>query len=502
MQTTVSQPRRTIFSSILRGSGLYLAAIIATRAASILLLPVTTRFLTTADYGVLDLIDQVNSVLSLVLGGGLGAAFSFFFFEKSDSESRREVVGTTLTGAFLIGCLSGALGFVFAPQISLAVFGTNSYAFYLRLLFFSMPMNFLLETTLSWLRIEDRAATFLVFTLVRISIVSVGTVALLAWFHLGMLGVLSTTVGSVIALAVGMTAFCVRAARPRLNMPLFLQIMRYSLPLGFGGIALFVVHFGDRFILPHYRSLSELGIYGLGYKIAILISFLYSSFHTYWSARVFEIARREDGGVIFTRTFTYVITCLSFSALALLVSCRPVLHILATSAFQGAGAIMPLILLAYYVRAIGDYFRCFFLVAKRPVWDASCNWIGSIVCLIGYFALIPRYGMWGAGSATLISFCVISLISVVGARRLYPVQIETGRVAKVLVALLLPTAGFYLLPRSSLVGQIALGTGLLLVFPAVLFLLRFPTEGEKEMPLLAYRRAKDWLARRELQTTE
>jgi O-antigen/teichoic acid export membrane protein len=484
--------KRSIFRSILRGTGLYLIALVASRVASILLLPVSTRYLTPGDYGALDLIDQVNIVLSLLLGGGFGLAFSFFYFEDASPESRREVVGTALCGAFLIGFISGAFGFVFARQISIAVFSTDRYANYLRMPFATMPLNFLLEAGFSWLRIEDRVITFVGFTFARILIVSTGTVFLLGHLHLGMLGVLWTTTGSVAILAVVLTLYCVNEAKPRFNGNLLKRILRYSLPLGSSGIAMFFIHFGDRFILPHYRPLSELGLYGLAYKIAMLLSFIYASFHTYWSTQVFEIVRRDDGDMIFSRTFTYVTLVLSFSTLALMVSCRPILGILAAPAFRGAAAIVPLILAAYYMRAVGDYFRCLFLVAKRPAYDAACNWFGAVVCLAGYFLLIPGHGMWGAASATLIAFCVISVISVIGAYKLHRFQIEKARLAKVMTSLAIPTTAYFFFPVVSVAGQIVWGIVLLCSFPLLLLLLRFPTESEKQLPMLGYRKVAGW----------
>lgn len=477
--------RASLFRNILRGTSLYLLAVIVMRITSLLLLPVSTRYITPAEYGVLDLVDQVGMVLALLLGGGLGSAFSFFYFREEAPEARRRVVGTALAGSLLIGLISGFLGWILAERISIAVFGSPGYALYMRLLFYGMPLSFLLEAVFAWLRTEDKAGVFLLATVARTILVATGTIVLLAKVHLGMIGVLYTTLGSVTVLAIGMTAYCLKVARPTFSASLFLRIMRYSLPLGVGGIAVFVVHFGDRFFLPHYRPLSELGIYGIAYKIAMLISFVYSSFHTYWSAQIFGIVRRDDGEEVVRRIFTYLALTIAFCALGLLVVVKPALRVLTTEAFQGAARIVPLILLAYVVRAISDFFRCFFLVAGRPGADALCNWIGAAVCLGGYFLFIPSYGMWGAATATVLSFLAISVISITWTYRLHPFSIEKKRLLKILVCLGFAVGAYYTVPVDSFALQIVWGMALLGSFPLLLWLLDFSTQAERAMAAAA-----------------
>ena len=48
--------------------GVFAAGLVISRLASIALLPVYTRFLTPADYGVMTILDLVQEVLRLALG--------------------------------------------------------------------------------------------------------------------------------------------------------------------------------------------------------------------------------------------------------------------------------------------------------------------------------------------------------------------------------------------------------------------------------------------------
>jgi O-antigen/teichoic acid export membrane protein len=305
-----------------------------------------------------------------------------------------------------------------------------------------------------------------------------GIVVLVAALRLRVWGMLYTALISAALVALFLAVHCFRAARPRFDARLFFRMLRFAAPIGLSGIAMFLIHFGDRFVLPHYRSLAELGIYVLAYKIGMLLSVAYAAFQTYWSAQVFHIMRRDDAETVFARLFTYVILALSFGGLGLIVCSRPALRILVAPAFQGAAPVVPVIVIAYYIRSVGDYLRCLFLASGHPSYDAICNWAGAVVCLTGYLTLIPRFGMWGAAFATAAAFTVIGVLSVIWTYRLRPYRVEAGRLVKIGVALAAGAISYSFLPAPSLVAQIGLAALSLALFLLTLWLLRFPTSGE------------------------
>src|SRR3984893_4335202 len=112
-----------------------------------------------------------------LLGVNFASALGYFYFEPGSEKSR--VVGTALSGALLVGAVGGSLGVVVAHPISRLVFNSAIYVPYLRLVFVGMPLGFLLEAGLAWLRAEDRSMLFLGTVLLRLGLILTGTLALL-----------------------------------------------------------------------------------------------------------------------------------------------------------------------------------------------------------------------------------------------------------------------------------------------------------------------------------
>ena len=79
-------------------SAVYGLGSLAARVASVLLLPLYTRYLTPADYGRVELVLALVLAVSVMAKLGLVNAFFRFFFDDDDLQRRREVFGTVMWG--------------------------------------------------------------------------------------------------------------------------------------------------------------------------------------------------------------------------------------------------------------------------------------------------------------------------------------------------------------------------------------------------------------------
>ena len=481
METASATPptARALFKNMLKGSSLYMIAMASPNLLSLILLPIVTSRLSTADYGALDLLQQVTVVVSVLFGANFSAALGYFYFEEGAHKSR--VVGTTLLGALLMGALAGSVGWMVSEPISVHVFYSPAYVPFLHLIFVAMPLGFLLDGAMGWLRIEDRATLFTGAVLLRLILILIGTLTLLLGLGLRIGAVLGANVaaGSILALVLAATAL--RFHGLSFDRALFVRLWRFSLPMTLSAMALFVIHFGDRFILPRYRPLADLGVYAVAYKLGMLLTPLQTAFEAYWSSQAYQIVKRPDAATVFARTFTYLALVLSAVGLGVLLATRPALRILTTPAYSRAAALVPIILAAYFIRALGDFFRIVFLAKGLPSHDAACNGIAAAVSLVSYFVLIPPYGIAGAAVATLLTFVVAFAVSYVWSCRVWRFPLEAERLMKLAVVTGAICLVYFAIPRGGSAAEIARAILLWLAFPGLLLLWRFPSPGEMDL---------------------
>src|SRR5436309_8794348 len=102
----------------------YGGGIILSKAVAFIMLPVYTHYLTPADYGLLQLVDMVLEVASIVAGSRLGAGIFRYYHKANTPGKRRAVLSTALIVLVTSYATAATAILVFAPTISRVAFGS------------------------------------------------------------------------------------------------------------------------------------------------------------------------------------------------------------------------------------------------------------------------------------------------------------------------------------------------------------------------------------------
>src|SRR3989441_685902 len=180
-------------SRIGRHGVVYGAGIVLSKAAAFAMLPIYTRYLTPADYGLLQLIDMVLEVASIVAGSRLGAGI-FRFYHKADTDEQRRAVLSTAMVVLVTsyGCAATAM-YVFAPAIAVAAFGNGANVALVRIGGMSLAFESLLLVPFAYLRLGNRSTAYVTVTGVRLCLQVALNIAFVAYLRLGAAGVLLST---------------------------------------------------------------------------------------------------------------------------------------------------------------------------------------------------------------------------------------------------------------------------------------------------------------------
>ena len=78
-----------------RHSAIYGIGGLVSRVIAVLLLPIYTRYLTPADYGKIETLLALTTVMGLILRAGITSAFFRFYFDVDDDAGRLRVLRTS-----------------------------------------------------------------------------------------------------------------------------------------------------------------------------------------------------------------------------------------------------------------------------------------------------------------------------------------------------------------------------------------------------------------------
>jgi O-antigen/teichoic acid export membrane protein len=436
--------RRLFRDTLIYGSGRVMLQLIA-----VVLTPVWTRIFTPSDYGVLETIASLIAVLTLLSSLGIESASqrSYFDYREEQVAARRAVLSTTLWTLLLSSGVVAIVGLLLRDTISGSLFGTEAYATLLGLAALTVPLAILTNFCQEVMRVRHQPWLYSALSVVS----GLASIAFALFFVIardeGLKGYyLGVVVGS--ALALGLAYFIVRdVIRPRIDIRELRIMLAYGLPLVPVAASTWVLQLSDRFFLLHYGTLRELGLYGVGYRLANFLLLVVTAVGLAWAPLMLELHASDPAveRVTRSRTLNYVTFVLSFGAVILSVYAREIFRTITSPSFADAYQVAGLLSGSVVFLGMNVITISGISIARRTGYLARYTLYAAALNTALNFALIPSLTMIGAAIATLLTYAFLAVLYYRRAEALDPAPFERRRLVVILaVAAVLIAAGTFI----------------------------------------------------------
>lgn len=461
---------RHSFAGILKHAGIYGLGSVGIRVAGLLLVPLYTYNLSPAEYGVIEYLDLLALAIAMLFGLGLANAIYRFYYEAPEGAERKRVVSTALLPVLAVSFAISAGLYLLAPWIAREVFHDPRFTRYLRILFAGFGFNMVAEFGMTYLAVLLRSAAYSAITIVKFVVGALLNILFLVGLRWGVEGILVSNLITNVALGVVLLVHVVRTNGMAFDGPVFRKMVAYGYPLVLVQISLFGINFADRFFLQASAGFVQVGIYALAYKFGIMLNtFVVASFFQVWNAKSFEVAAHPGAREFYRKVFNWFTIGLIVAGVGMALVIRDVIGIVAPDSYAAAARLVPLIVVAYVLNGVGTYFELGLKLENRTpllavIFAGTCG-----VCLILYWILIPRYGMFGAVLATALAFAFKAVWVHREATRVYPIPFDFGRLLPVALLGGAVCAGRALVPDLPLVASLGLSLVLFALFVGLLW---------------------------------
>ena len=461
-------------SGLLRQLGkhtlVYSAGIIIGKVASFVMLPVYTRYLTPADYGVLELIGMTIDVIGMITSVGIVTGVFKFYSDESDQAGKNAVISTAALSAVGLAMGTAVLGFVFAPLLTRLVFGAEGNPLYLRLYFLIYFIQTFEYLPFLLIRAENRSVLFVTVNFAKLVLTVSLNVLFVVYLRMGILGALISTIIATGITAITLTGYMVRRVGVVFSIARFRQMLRFGAPFVPWSLASFVLVFSDRFFLNYYTSTAEVGIYSLAYKFAFLLSVLaYTPFETVWTAQRFEIAKQPDAREVYARVFLYMNVVLGALALIICLFIRDFLSVMSSEAFLPAYRLVPLLVMAQIIYVWALYWSTGIYISGKTTVMARGSIVLVAITLVLNFLFIPVLGGFGAALATIGAYSARFFWLYYFAQRYYPIPYSWWEIAKLYGVLSAGVGVNFAYRPSTMAASLAWSTAILLIAMYVVY---------------------------------
>ncbi len=392
----------------LKDIGIYGLSGIFVRMVTFLLIPFYVRTLTTDNLGVIDLILVISSVSGVILSLEIYQFIARFFSEFDESE-KNNYASTGLFFYFFTYMGFATIVFIFAAPISHYMFNAIGYEFILKLAVIAIFINSIFNYFQNLLRYSLKSVHYSISNI----LFTLSTVCFTIYFVLiQKLGLEGVYFGQIIGGSIGLivTAYYNKKYISLSFYPNALHIMfKFSLPLVSSGLALYAITFIDRIFIKQFLSFSELGIYGVAYRISsiplIFLGFVTSSFVPLMYSKYKNNEIQDELEKIYRYTFFIgfvIITVVSIFSLELFT-------IITTPDYESAYKVAPFLLFSGFLMQYATMFLGLSLTGNTKI-IAYIYIIGFVVSVISNILLIPVFGIMGAGiSSSIVAVIIFTL---------------------------------------------------------------------------------------------
>lgn len=411
---------------LLRQAGVYTASNLVSRAIPFLLLPVLTRFLSPADYGIVSMFLFSALILDPFISLGLAGAITVKYYDRATDLPA--YVGTAVV-------LTIALSLPFALLV-----------FLLR-----GPLSEITQVPPEWLLlvvplIVARAVGALPFTLLRVRekallfgvVQNVHSAGLIAMSLLFVVVLARDWQGRLEAELIAWFAFAIAGlvALQRSGWLKLVFVRRYARNMAGFGVPLIPHMLGgilivqtDRLLLTNLVGVAETGLYTVAYQLAVVLELVAVSFNNAYAPWLFRQLTDADGQ---TRRKLVRYTYLHFAGMAVLAGAvafgMPWLAgQLLDRSFAGSGPYVGWFALGFLFSGMYYMVTNYIFYAQQTRWLAAVTITVALINIPLTYFLIKLNGGIGAAQATAISLALGFLLTWAVSQRAYPMPWFGGR---------------------------------------------------------------------------
>jgi len=448
---------------------------ISLKLIGFILLPLYTGYLSTDEYGVFAILEITGAIIVAVLSFRLSTAMMRWCANEKSLRKIKSIIFTTYTTSLVALVFFNLVAIPFTSRISELFFGTGGYYKYFVILILSSSFGILNLFSFDLLRLKEKSVLYVVISGIRVLALLSLNIYFIKYKGYGVYGILLSQLISNVLISIITLPVLIRNMVFEYRFSELKPMLKYSGPLVFTVISMMVLTMSDRYIIKHYLNYSEVGIYSLGYKLAGVVNvIIIQSFQTGFLPISYKNYDKPDAQRFFSKTLTYYTLILVISSLALAMYSKEIIEIFSKNiAYNSAYKVIPYIALAFVFKGIQYMFSLGLHFVKKTKYNAYVVLFAAILNIGLNFILIPRFSIYGAAIATVISWAIMVVAFYKYSQHFYKIKYEIGKITSIIAIGISLYFISLLFNDVNIILAIFLKFVLILIFPLILYFFNF-----------------------------
>lgn len=373
-----------------------------TKIIQYLLLPLYTGYLSTSEYGTIDLFNTIVTLLIPIIGLQIEqGVFRFLIDNRKNNDNKKDIISSSF--AFVI--ISIILSFILS--IIILHFINNNYKWLVILnLYVTYFSSYLLQISRGLG--DNKTYSIAGFIIAFITIIS--NILFLVGLGLKIDGMMY---GTAIGYLFGILFVFIK-----IKLYLYLSIknvkidkiksmLKYSISMIPNSLSWWVFSSSDRFIITAFLGVSATGLLSIAYKFSNIGIIIYNVFNLSLTESI-SLHLKDDDIVIYFNSINNRICNLFTSIGILLISFMPLIFtLLVNDSYNGGYNLIPIAIIATLFQVYSSNLGVIYIAEKNTKSVAVTSIVASIVNIVTDLLLVQYIGIFAAVVSTVISYLVL-----------------------------------------------------------------------------------------------
>lgn len=373
---------------------------LGSKAISFILAPLYSYYLSTSQYGMMDLITTTAGLLMPLLCLDIyEATFRFASDKKYDDR-------TVFSSSFSLCALMSILAIIIIAILNIFISAPMVMSFSV----ISAVVDANYQVLSQFARGQNKMKIFALSGVVNSVFLLVSNILFLVLLHYGLTGWLFAYIfGKVIACLyviwkIKVTNFF---SIKSINRAFYAEAAKYALPLLPNTMMWWVMNASDRYMIAVFLGTAANGIYAVANKMPSLLSVFENIFFQAWQTSSINALEDKDRDKFYSRVFKNYFSILTLGVLGLLLILKPLTIQLFAHDYESAWMCTAILVVAVMFHALGGNLGTLYGTFKSTKGALITSIIGAGINIVLNFIFVPYWGIMAAAITTLIGYIAV-----------------------------------------------------------------------------------------------
>lgn len=412
---------------------------VCTQLITFFLLPLYTSILSTEEYGTVDLLSTlVSLLLPIVTFQVEQAVFRHLIDVRENEQEKKRIISTGIYSVTIQCIIYLIIFFIISPFIN------NNYKYFLATnviayIFASLTQQIargLGKNTHYAIGSFISAFTTIMFNILFLVVFKFGASGMLM---ANMIGQLSCALYNCIALKLYKYI-----SFKEFKKELLKKLWKYSVPLIPNAISWWVFNSSDRVIVSAILGIAQNGILSAAHKFPTVYITFYNIFNMSWTEMVSLHINDEDVKEFMNKMVNTMLKL--FTAIGIgIIACMPFVYpLMINSKFAEGYNQVPIMILGSIFNVVVGLISTIYVAKKNTKAVANTSIISAIINIVVNLALIKFVGLYAATISTLTAYFIMSIYRLHDLKKRYfEIKIEKPFIITSIIALIPILIAYY-----------------------------------------------------------